>query len=426
MPIDDTHPNAYWSRAIILVDMNAFFCSVEQVDHPELQGRPIGITNGMQGTCIITCSYEARAFGVRTGMRLKEAQRRCPGFLQIPAHPERYAQVSTRIMEALARITPDMEIFSVDEAFLDVTHCQRLLGTPQQIAQRVKQAVLEASDGMLCSVGASGDKTTAKYAAKLRKPNGLTLIPPARARETLGPLPVTELCGIANGIGRYLAERGVARCADMRRLPIGEIGRRFGNPGRRIWLMAQGRDPDPVHTDIAAPKSIGHGKVMPPDTKSREVIEVFLLHMAVKVATRLRQHHFRACHFYIGLRVNSGFLHRKYRCDPPTDHALDIFVLCLDLLDHHWAGQGCHQVQITALDPHHADYQGDFLQPDQQRRDRLNQAMDQVNRRYGEFTVAPMRLLERSPMPNVIAPAWKPFGHRETILQNPPRTDEPF
>ncbi|MEW8586745.1 MAG: hypothetical protein AB2531_13355, partial [Candidatus Thiodiazotropha sp.] len=98
---DDTHPATHWSRAMILVDMNAFFCSVEQIDHPELQGRPIGITNGAQGTCIITCSYEARAYGVHTGMRLKEAQRICPGFIQVPANPERYAQVSTRIMEAL-------------------------------------------------------------------------------------------------------------------------------------------------------------------------------------------------------------------------------------------------------------------------------------------------------------------------------------
>jgi DNA polymerase IV len=416
MHYDDTHPEAYWSRAIILVDMNAFFCSVEQMDHPELQGRPIGITNGPQGTCIITSSYEARAHGVRTGMRLKEAQQLCPGFLQVPAHPERYAQVSSRIMAALASITPDQEIFSVDEAFLDVTRCQRLLGTPQRIAQRVRQTVLEASGGVLCSVGASGDKTTAKYAAKLQKPNGLTLIPPALARETLAGVPVTELCGIARGIGRYLAERGVHRCRDMRRLPIGEIGRRFGNPGRRIWLMTQGLDPDPVHPEVAAPKSIGHGKVMPPNTRSREVIEVFLLHMTEKVAARLRLHHFRASHFYIGLRIAEGFLGRNYRCDPPTDNAPDILAMCQDLLDNHWAGQGCHQVQVTALNPSHADCQIDFLEPDRQRRDRLNQAMDSINRRYGEFSLAPVRLLERSRMPNVIAPAWKPFGHRETIL----------
>ncbi|MEW7993896.1 MAG: DNA polymerase IV [Candidatus Thiodiazotropha endolucinida] len=416
---DNTQPHAYWSRAMILVDMNAFFCSVEQVDHPELQGRPIGITNGSQGTCIITSSYEARAYGVHTGMRLKEAQRICPGFLQIPARPERYAQVSSRIMEALSGITPDMEIFSVDEAFLDITHCQRLLGTPHQIAKRVKQTVLEVSGGVLCSVGVSGDRTTAKYAAKLDKPNGMTLIPPGVAKQTLTRVPVTELCGIAKGIGRYLAERGVYTCGDMRRLPIGEIGRRFGNPGRRIWLMTQGLDPEPVHTDVDAPKSIGHGKVMPPNTRQREVVETFLLHMAEKVATRLRLHHFRASLFYIGVRIDEGYLSRKYRCDPPTDHGPAIVAMCQDFLDNHWAGQGCHQVQITALDPKYADCQLDFLQPDHQRQDRLNQAMDHINQRYGEFTLAPVRLLSRSKMPNVIAPAWKPFGHRETILQHP-------
>ena len=416
MHYDDNRPDTYWSRAIILMDMNAFFCSVEQMDHPELQGRPIGITNGSQGTCIITCSYEARAYGIRTGIRLKEAQRLCPGFLQVPSHPERYAQVSSRIMEALSHITPDLEIFSVDEAFLDVTHCQRLLGTPQRIARLVKQTVLEASGGVLCSVGVSGDKTTAKYAAKLQKPNGLTLIPPGQARETLARVPVTELCGIARGIGRYLAERGVHTCGHMRRLPIGEIGRRFGNPGRRIWLMTQGLDQDPVHTGVEAPKSIGHGKVMPPDTRQREVIEVFLLHMTEKLAARLRLHHFRASLFYIGVRIDAGFLSRKYRCDPPTDHAPDIHAMCQDFLDIHWGGQGCHQVQVTALDPKYADYQIDFLEPVHQRRDRLNQAMDNINGRYGEFTLAPIRLLERSRMPNVIAPAWKPFGHRETIL----------
>ncbi|MCU7922436.1 MAG: DNA polymerase IV, partial [Candidatus Thiodiazotropha sp. (ex Dulcina madagascariensis)] len=382
----------------------------------ELQGRPIGITNGAQGTCIITCSYEARAYGVHTGMRLKEARRICPGFLQVPARPERYARISSRIMEALSHITPDMEIFSVDEAFLDITHCQRLLGAPRHIAWRIKQTVLDASGGVLCSVGVSGDKTTAKYAAKLQKPNGLTIIPPGRAKQTLARIPVTELCGIASGIGRYLAERGVHTCADMRRLPIGEIGRRFGNPGRRIWLMTQGLDPDPVQHGVGAPKSIGHGKVMPPNTRKREVIEIFLLHMAEKVAARLRLHHFRASHFYVGVRIHEGWLSHKYRCNPATDHAPDILAMCDDFLDNHWRGQGCHQVQITALDPKYADYQVDFLEPDHQRRDRLNQAMDSINRRYGEFTLAPTRLLSRSRMPNVIAPAWRPTGHRETIL----------
>ena len=161
-------PQEKWSRAIILVDMNAFFASVEQHDKPEWRGRPVAITNGLQGTCIITCSYEARAMGVKTGMRLKEAYEKCPTLIQCPAHPERYAKVSTLIMESLYSITPDVEIFSVDEAFLDVTHCQNLLGEPEVIARLVKEAVYNASS-ILCSVGMSGDKNNSKACGQTKQ-----------------------------------------------------------------------------------------------------------------------------------------------------------------------------------------------------------------------------------------------------------------
>ena len=257
------HPPAIWPRAIALVDMNAFFASIEQHDHTEWRGRPVAITNGLQGTCVITCSYEARTYGIKTGMRLKQARQLCPELIQCPAHPQRYAAISTDIMNALQDITPDIEIFSVDEAFLDVTHCQRLLGTPPRIARLAKQKVFDAS-GILCSIGISGDKTTAKFAAKLNKPDGLTVIPPWEAEERLRDVPVTELCGIARGIGGFLAEHGVHTCGDVKKLPISVLARRFGNPGRRIWYMCQGQDPAGLQLDVPAPKSIGHGKVVPP------------------------------------------------------------------------------------------------------------------------------------------------------------------
>jgi DNA polymerase-4 len=104
-----------WPRAIVLVDMNAFFASIEQRDRPEWRGRPVAVTNGRQGTCIITCSYEARAYGIKTGMRLREVRRLCPQLIQCPAHPERYAATSTAIMQALQDITPCIEVFSVDK-----------------------------------------------------------------------------------------------------------------------------------------------------------------------------------------------------------------------------------------------------------------------------------------------------------------------
>lgn len=240
-----------WPRMIALLDMNAFFASIEQLDRPLWRGRAVGVTNGARGTCIITCSYEARSYGIKTGMRLQEAKKLCPGFIQAPARPARYAAVSTAIMTAVEAVSPDIEVFSVDEAFLDLTHCQSLYAEDVwAIGRRIKQCVFSAS-GLLCSVGISGDKTTAKWAAKQDKPNGLRVVPPWKSASTLAAVPVTELCGISNGIGRFLSDRGVSVCGQMKHLPISALAQRFGNPGRRIWLMAQGLDPEPVQCSLS-------------------------------------------------------------------------------------------------------------------------------------------------------------------------------
>ena len=409
-----SHLPAAWPRAIALVDMNAFFASIEQCDHAEWRGRPVAITNGLQGSCIITCSYEARAYGIKTGMRLKQGRQLCPELIQCPAHPERYAATSTAIMNALQDITPDIEIFSVDEAFLDVTHCQRLLGSPLQIARLVKQKVFEAS-GILCSIGISGDKTTAKFAAKLNKPDGLTVIPPWEAAERLHDVPVTELCGIAEGVGRFLAGYGVHTCGEVKKLPISVLARRFGNPGRRIWYMCQGQDPAALQQDVPAPKSIGHGKIMPPDTRDPDMLLTYLMHMSEKVGTRLRRHHLQARTFSIGLRTTEGWSGSKLQCALPTNDGRQIMALCRSVLDKVWQGQGVHQVQVTALAPVDSGSQLELFAVMDDTQGDMNAVMDAVNRRYGELALAPARLLNRSSMPNVIAPAWKPFGHRQTI-----------
>lgn len=405
-----------WSRVIALVDMNAFFASVEQLDKPEWRGRPVAITNGLQGTCIITCSYEARAQGVKTGMRLKQAYEKCPTLIQCPSHPERYAEISTSIMTALYNITPDVEVFSVDEAFLDVTHCQKILGTAESIARLIKKTVYDAS-GLLCSVGVSGDKTTAKHAAKQNKPDGLTLVHPDETKKYLHNIPVTELCGINKGIGGYLADRGVTTCGDMSQLPISELGRRFGNVGRRIWKMCQGEDPDKVTTEVAAPKSIGHGKVMPPNTRDKNTLLIYLLHMSEKVALRLRRYNLQADHFYIGLASENGWIKQNPRLANPTQDERLIYALCKKFLKQKWQGEGIHQVQITALNPHSVTGQLMLFNNNEKISlgETYHHAMDKINKRYGELSLAPARLLNRSSMPNVIAPAWKPFGHRQTI-----------
>lgn len=417
-----------WPRIIILVDMNAFFASVEQYDRPEWRGLPVAITNGQIGTCIITSSYEARSYGIKTGMRLKEARKLCPKLIQCPTRPERYAEVSTNIMSALVSISPDIEVFSVDEAFLDVTHCQQLFGSPEEMAQLTKKIVFEAS-GILCSVGVSGDKTTAKYAAKLNKPDGLTVIPPWESESVLENVPVTDLCGIAKGIGNFLAARNVYLCGQVKYLPISVLADRFGNPGCRIWYMCQGKDPDKVITNIEPPKSIGHGKVVPPNTIDKAVLTTYLLHMSEKVAARLRKHNMQSKQFFVGLLCQSRgksnkeigqsksyeWLGGNFKTAIPTNDGQEIFSICKNVLSDIWLQQGVHQVQVTALKPRENNMQYEMFRPQNSQQDQCNKVMDSINNQYGEFTLAPARLLNRSSMPNVIAPAWKPFGHRKTV-----------
>lgn len=406
----------HWSRAIILIDMNAFFAAVEQLDHPEWRGRALAITNGKQGTCIITSSYEARSFGIKTGMRLREARRLCNRLIQVPARPERYVEVSRAIMRSLETLTPDIEVFSVDEAFLDVTHCQLLHGSPEKIARMAKALIFEAS-GLLCSVGVSGDKTTAKYAAKLEKPNGFVVIPPWEAKERLQYVKVTELSGIKSGIGGFLQKHGATLCGEVEKIPMSILTKRFGmNLGKRIWYMCQGADPDPVHTIVKSPKSMGHGKVMPPNTTSQKVIESFLMHMCEKLGARLRQHHFKARHFFAGiLNYEMGWFGSKGKSISYTNDSQEIFNLACWLIYQSWNGEPVSQIQVTALDPSKTGFQLDMFSKVDPLRELLYSAVDSINDKYGEFTIAPLSMLDRSQMPNVIAPAWKPYGHRQTI-----------
>ena len=179
--------------------------------------------------------------------------------------------------------------------------------------------------------------------------------------------------------------------------------------------MAQGLDPEPVQQETAAPKTIGHGKVIPPDTQSAELLYIFYMHMSEKVGRRLRKNDLQAQTFAIGLRTVLGWEGVKCKTQLATDDGGEVFELCRAFLEQCWSGSGGFQVQVTALDPQPKSRQGDlFDQPDTQH-EQVNQVIDQINIRYGEWAIFRAPLVRRSDMPNVIAPAWKPYGHRESI-----------
>jgi len=414
-PKDDA--GCYWPRAILHIDMNAFFASVEQRDFPELRGQPIGVTNGAVGTTLITCSYEARARGVKTGMRIYEARKLCPGLIQRPARPNVYAAVSTRIMHALVAITPDIEVFSVDEAFLDVTHCQRLHGSPEHMARMTQRLVRDVSDGLPCSVGAAATKLTAKYASDVMKPNGITIIPPWETRARLQDVPVEKICGIGPRTAAFLAQHGARTCGEVAALPMNVLARRYGITGKHLWLACQGRDTGAVVQDIAPPKSVGHGKVLPPHTTSARTIETYLRHMCEKVAARLRRLDMQAGKLYVGLRTaapSAGFEAVLAIAHGAPD-GRRFFEHARTLFREQWHGEAVIQVQVTATHLHNTSGQLELFTPDEVRSIQRFAAIDGINRKYGEFTVAPATILDRSSMPNVIAPAWRPDGHRQHI-----------
>jgi len=407
----------FWPRAIIHIDMNAFFASVEQRDFPALRGKPIGVTNGHLGTTLITCSYQARARGVRTGMRIYEARRLCPDLIQRPARPRVYAEISTRIMRALAQLSPDVEMFSVDEAFIDVTHCQRLYGSPEQMGQMAKELVHAASGGLPCSIGIAGAKSTAKIASGLVKPEGFTVIPPWEARERLKDIPMRRLCGLGPRIAEFLERHGARTCGDVAALPLSILERRFGVTGKYLWFACQGEDNEPVRRELAPPKSVGHGKVLPPRTADRAVVETYLRHMCEKVAARLRRYALQAGRLYVGLR-----------CPELGDSPGETYALARDVPDgglffgharrfltSHWHGEVVTHVQVTATDLRATDRQLYLFAPAGTRAGNRFGVVDRINLKYGEFTVSPATLLARSGMPDVIAPAWRPDGLRQYL-----------
>jgi DNA polymerase-4 len=194
---------------------------------------------------------------------------------------------------------------------------------------------------------------------------------------------------------------------------MGVLAQRYGNIGRRTWSMAQGLDPEKVRTKITAPKMVGHGKNRPAETKDLHIILTYFQHMSEKLTARLRQYGYRSNHFMIAFKTKShGWITNKAATIYPTDDGKHIFSLCQYFMAQHWRGQVC----VVALNVQ-SEQQPDVFQPidPSPKREKLNQTIDDINYKFGEFTVAPSRLILRSEIPNVITPSWQPGGHRETV-----------
>lgn len=275
-------------RAIIHLDMDAFYASVEVLDNPALSGKPVIVGGDERRGVVAAASYEARKFGVHSAQPIARAKRLCPHGVFLPVRMARYKEVSERVFGIFRRFTPLVEQLSIDEVFLDVTGSVRLHGPPDTIARKIREAVRKET-GLSVSAGVAAVKFVAKIASDLRKPDGLTIVPAGAEKEFLAPLAVGKLWGVGEVTAAALAGMGVRTVGDLAGVPAETLKSRFGAHGSHLHLLSNGIDDRPVETEEEA-KSIGHEDTYPEDILDREVLKRELLSLAERVAARLRRH----------------------------------------------------------------------------------------------------------------------------------------
>ncbi len=312
-------------RTIAHVDMDAFYAAVEQRDQPALRGKPVIVGGPPQARGVVSAaSYEARQFGVRSAMPTREAFRLCPHGVFLPVRMERYAEVSQQVMTILGDFTPAVEQISVDEAFLDLTGTERLLGPAAPVCAAIQQRIRDELQ-LTASVGLAPNKFLAKIASDLRKPDALVVVPPEGIAEFLAPLPIAKLWGVGPATERKLRKLGLATVGQLQRYDAATLRAKFGRVGAQLHELAQGHDDRPVVTDSTM-KSISHETTFAVDVADAYALESVLLELTEQVAWRLRRHHWRARTVTLKLRFASfTTITRSRTLAAPSDLDSDVY-----------------------------------------------------------------------------------------------------
>lgn len=382
------------TRAIVHVDMDAFYASVEQRDRPALRGLPVivGADPGGRGV-VSAASYEARVFGVRSAMPISKAYRLCPQGVYLPVDMEKYARVSGEIMAILGDFTPLVEPVSVDEAFLDLTGTQTLWGPPVEAARRIKARIRDET-GLTASAGLAANKFVAKVASDLRKPDGLVVVPPGSEAAFLAPLPIERLWGVGKATAGQLATLGVATIGQLQVLAPAVLAARLGPHGPDLLTLAFGRDERPVEA-WSPPKSVGAEETFERDCRDPARLEETLRGQAERVARELRADRLAACRVTLKLRwADFRTLTRSHTGDPTQD-GLELYRRAAMLLAREHLVQPVRLIGLSAstLKPE-ARGQLPLLDPAAVRRERLARAVDRITGRFGRSAILPARLLD--------------------------------
>lgn len=378
-----------WPRVILHADLDAFFASVEQLDCPAWRGRPVLVGGRGPRSVVAAASYEARRHGCRSAMPMAQAVRLCPDAVIAPPRGARYREISAAFMAILGRIGPDVEPLSVDEAFVDATGSQRLHGSGARMAELVRGWTREEL-GLTVSVGVASSKFVAKLASDLRKPDGMTVIEPARTMEALAPLPIERMWGIGPRTLPRVHAAGIRTFADLQSIDEDEARRRLGDAGAQWWILARGIDARGVVTDREA-KSIGHEETFADDLGSEAEVAERLLPLVEDTARRLRRQGARAGTVTIKIRLcDFTTLTRSQSLDEPTD-CTDALWNAARMMLRLWAADGFRPVRLIGV--HCSSLQrgddggGLFPDLDRERHRALDAATDRIARRFGADAV---------------------------------------
>lgn len=319
------------SRAILHVDMDAFYASIEQHDRPELAGKPL-VVGGTGGRGVVAAaSYEVRRFGVRSAMPMRTALRLCPHALCVPPRMERYREVSRQVFAVFREFTPEVEGLSLDEAYLDVTASQALKGDPVRIAREIKQRI-RALTGLTASVGVAPNKLVAKIASDLEKPDGLTVVTPERVQAVLDPLSVRRLPGLGRKTGERVEAAGLRTLGELRAAPDVLLWPIFGRYTQRVRDRAAGLDDRAVDPE-QADKSLSAEDTFESDIGNPAILQRELARLADRAAERLRGRHLIAGRVGVKIRrADFTTSSRQRAVTPPTQDSRTIARVAAELL----------------------------------------------------------------------------------------------
>ena len=390
-PVDALDPH------ILHVDMDAFFASVELLDHPELVGKPVIVGHPSARSVVTAATYEARRFGVNSAMPMAVALRRCPQAIVLEPHYDRYQRYSAIVMDLFREVTPLVEVLGIDEAFLDVAGARRLLGTPWQIGTRIRERVF-AETGLRCSVGAAATKYVAKLASGRAKPDGLLVVPAADTLGFLHPQPISALWGVGARTAEKLERLGLRTVGDVAEVPRDKLERALG-PATAMHLheLSWGRDPRVVVTEHTE-KSIGHERTFERNIAERAELERELLRLANAVGVRLRRSGVQARTIALKLRFDDfSTITRSRTLADPTDLGRRIYEEARSLYaESGRAGEpvrllGVRGEQLTggAVDTALWDDDDDWREAEQ--------VVDAITAKFGKALVRPATLLGDDP-----------------------------